>query len=58
MEITHHRTVSLLIKDLHEKFPGLKRLLYRVVVNGKPVRDTTKLKNQDVIDLVPPFAGG
>lgn len=49
----------LTVEDLKVHFkPNLKELHFKVAVNHKIVEDNFKLKENDEVALLPPFAGG
>jgi sulfur-carrier protein len=52
-------TLQQLIEDLEQKYL-LKKLSFSIAVNQKIIRDKEnyKLENNDIIALLPPFAGG
>jgi molybdopterin synthase sulfur carrier subunit len=52
-------TLKQLMENLEQKYP-LKKLSFSIAVNQKIIRDKEnyKLENNDIIALLPPFAGG
>lgn len=59
LEMSDEKTVSALRKLLNEKYPkmkGLKSLL--IAVNNEYAEDSTTLKSEDEIALIPPVSGG
>jgi molybdopterin synthase sulfur carrier subunit len=53
-------TLGELRRAVSEEFPGLGGILPRcaVLVGGSRVDDDTLLGDDDLIDVLPPFAGG
>jgi molybdopterin synthase sulfur carrier subunit len=55
MEMTLHQ----LMENLEQKYP-LKKLSFSIAVNQKIIqnKESYSIKNNDIIALLPPFAGG
>ncbi|WP_349428407.1 MoaD/ThiS family protein [Microbacterium sp. LWS13-1.2] len=53
-------TLGELRRAVSEEFPGLGGILPRcaVLVGGSRVDDDTPLGSDDLVDVLPPFAGG
>lgn len=51
-------TVNHLKDKLEERSPKLKEYSYKIAVNQTLVEGTYKIKENDEIALLPPFAGG
>ncbi|WP_255154444.1 MoaD/ThiS family protein [Ferruginibacter sp. HRS2-29] len=47
-----------MIKDLLEKFPGLSQAKFSIAVDNSLVQNNTRLKDNTIIALMPPFSGG
>jgi len=47
-----------LVMILHEKYPLLKNLEYRIAVNKDIILNNTSLDDQSTVALLPPFSGG
>jgi len=59
IEMNGDKTVSGLRKILDEKYPGMKGLKSLLIaVNNEYADDTTLLKDEDEIALIPPVSGG
>ena len=44
--------------EINQRYPAFKDLNYRISLNGVIKSGNKKLKESDVIDMVPPYAGG
>ena len=53
-------TLGALREALSSEYPGLAAILPRcaVLVNGARVDDETPLADSELVDVLPPFAGG
>lgn len=51
-------TIDELNEHLYTRFPGLPAISYRYSVNRKLATGNLQLFEDDVIALLPPFAGG
>lgn len=49
---------SILIMQLMNDYPELQMCRFRISVNGVISEGNTKLNENDVLALLPPFAGG
>lgn len=47
-----------LLDQLKEKHPSLKEIKLRIAVNQNIISESTKLNNNDVVALMPPYSGG
>ena len=45
-------------KTLLDSYPGLADFTFRVALNQQVIEGNAILKNNDVVALLPPFAGG
>lgn len=52
------KTTDELLHKIYQEFPSLKDLKLRVAVNQKIISESTKLSNNDVVALMPPYSGG
>lgn len=43
---------------LEENFPELAMVKYKLAVNKLLVQENSKLKNNDIVAIMPPFSGG
>ncbi|RRQ46079.1 MoaD/ThiS family protein [Chryseobacterium sp. SC28] len=55
---TKAENTDKLMIQINEKFPELKHFTLRIAVNQKIVSENTKLKDNDVVALMPPYSGG
>lgn len=46
------------LKQLHDRYPGLKNIQYACAVDKKIITSNTSLRNKSTIALLPPFSGG
>jgi molybdopterin synthase sulfur carrier subunit len=51
-------TTNDLMKQLHEKYTGLQDVSFAIAVNKSITTSEINLNNNDIIALLPPFAGG
>ena len=51
-------TTNVLMKQLHEKYTGLQNVSFAIAVNKSITTTEINLNNNDIIALLPPFAGG
>ena len=51
-------TTDELLAKITQEFPSIKDLKLRIGVNQRIVSDHTKLNNNDVVALMPPYSGG
>jgi molybdopterin converting factor small subunit len=60
IEINDQKTVtsSGLSTLLHNKYPRLKELNYKFAINQNFASDAQAIQANDVVALLPPFAGG
>jgi molybdopterin synthase sulfur carrier subunit len=47
-----------LIKKLVSLYPDLYGMDYAIAINNQIVRGNSRLQNDDVVSLLPPFSGG
>ena len=47
-----------LIKELHNLYPALASAKYAIAVDKKVVNENTRLAENSVVALLPPFSGG
>lgn len=52
------KTTDELLNKIYQEFPSIKDLKLRVAVNQKIISETTKLNNNDLVALMPPYSGG
>ncbi|HUW92871.1 MAG TPA: MoaD/ThiS family protein [Bacteroidales bacterium] len=45
-------------RQIYEKYPRMKTVVFRLALNGTMLTTDTSLKDNDIIALLPPFAGG
>jgi len=57
-ESTAPDTLEALHRELLSRYPGLGALRFRYSVNESLISGNRKLEADDVIALLPPFAGG
>jgi sulfur-carrier protein len=50
--------VNMVKKKLYHQFPGLTNYTFRIAVNQKILSSNQELSDNDVVALLPPFAGG
>ena len=43
---------------LHKNYPHLQSLEYSIAVNKNIISESTLLKNNDTVAILPPFSGG
>lgn len=43
---------------ISEKYPRMNRVVFRLALNGRLLTAETALKENDIVALLPPFAGG
>ncbi len=59
LEMKGENTVSQLRKILEEKYPDMKKIKSLLIaINNEYADDTTLLKDDDEIALIPPVSGG
>ncbi len=58
MELMPDSTLDHLNQQLQTRHPGLKTLQYHFAVNETMAKHTIRLKENDCVALLPPFAGG
>ncbi len=58
LSITGVASTDELVQLLQQKYSGLKELKYLVAVNKKIIQQSTELKDNDTVALLPPFSGG
>jgi len=51
-------TTDELLNKIISDFPLMKDLKLRIAVNQKIISDNTKLNNNDLVALMPPYSGG
>lgn len=51
-------TTNDLIKELNKRYIGLQNISFAIAVNKSITTTAINLKNNDIIALLPPFAGG
>ena len=49
---------NTLVKELHQRYPGLVHAKYVIAVNKKMVKENTTLTEDCTVALLPPFSGG
>lgn len=49
---------AALRSQLHEKYPALARIPYRMALNKSLLKAESALKTDDIIAILPPFQGG
>ena len=47
-----------LLKNLYDKFPGLRSAKFIVAVNNNKIEQNQQLDNNAIVALMPPFSGG
>ena len=45
-------------RQILERYPRMKSVVFRLALNGSMLTSDTSLKEKDTIALLPPFAGG
>jgi molybdopterin synthase sulfur carrier subunit len=58
IEFKEGANASSIIKELCSRFPELPSGPYVIAVNEVQVDNSTKLSDNDVVAIMPPFAGG
>ncbi|HYX07706.1 MAG TPA: MoaD/ThiS family protein [Bacteroidales bacterium] len=58
IETEHTKSPQDLRLQLNDKFPEIAGFRYAIFVNNVELTDSTEIHENDVISLVPPFAGG
>jgi molybdopterin synthase sulfur carrier subunit len=49
---------SSLIEEINRRYPAFATAKYMVAVNKKVISENTRLNNDSVVALLPPFSGG
>lgn len=58
-EETYTATDTVALRSqLHEKYPALSRIPYRMALNKSLLKAESALKTDDIIAILPPFQGG
>ena len=52
------RDTNALVSGLHKLYPALANTKYLIAVNKSVVNENTKLKENSIVTLLPPFSGG
>lgn len=58
IEIEHTKSAQDLRLQLNDKLPEIAGFRYIIFVNNNELTDSAEIHENDVISLVPPFAGG
>lgn len=58
IEVENHSTSKELCLRLEKKLNNLKQLDYRLAINESLINENIELKENDIIAVLPPFAGG
>ena len=51
-------TTGDLRRQILERYPRMKSVVFRMALNGTMLTSDTSLKERDTVALLPPFAGG
>jgi molybdopterin converting factor small subunit len=58
MEIEYAADTRELVQKVHDSFPELADITYRIAVEKKIITDNTALQDETTVALLPPFSGG
>jgi molybdopterin converting factor subunit 1 len=58
VEVEHAATVGELVQQLHERWPQLAQLSYRVAVDQRYASEADSLAGGEELALIPPVSGG
>ena len=58
IQLTDVRDIDGVKNDLQQKYPQLQNYTFRIALNQKIIDENHDLNDNDVIALLPPFAGG
>jgi molybdopterin synthase sulfur carrier subunit len=58
MEIEYVADTHELVQKVHDSFPELAGITYRIAVEKKIITDNTALQDETTVALLPPFSGG
>ena len=58
MQISDIKDTDELQTYLENSYPALSGMKYKLALNKNIIQSTQKIKDQDVIAIMPPFSGG
>ncbi len=58
LELTNNAMVSSFIQVIQNKYPALKNMDFKIALNQSIVDDSTEIKEDAELAVLPPFAGG
>ena len=58
LELAAHSNINPLLELLSHKYDRLNKMEYKVAINELIENENIELKENDIVALLPPFAGG
>lgn len=58
LQISGVTDTNTLVAEMHRRFPDLAAMQYAIAVGKEIIVDNTALKENDIVALLPPYAGG